>query len=118
MTELIEVLVIPLRDRVNHLVVHVLAIDDQIVVSVEDEVPRLNQQVCHLVYSIKLCSELRFALNKLIDQIVDNMSEVLSGAQHLIEGLVLELVDESSEPFPSVFRVAKALSSMRYLRLD
>ena len=55
-SELIVVLVVPLCKGIHELVVDVLAINDQVMVNMEDEVPWIGEGVAHFFELIKISS--------------------------------------------------------------
>lgn len=89
---LIEVLVLPLGLSVHDLVVDVLAIDDQIVLDVEDEVPWVSKGLGHLTEFVKIRADGRLALFELVGDVVNDVTEVLDGVQHRVERSMLKLV--------------------------
>jgi len=80
-TKLIEVLVVPLSLSISDLVVHILAVDDQIVLNVEDEVPGVGESLRHLAELVEVSSDGGLALLKLVSDIVENVTEVLNGVK-------------------------------------
>ena len=85
MTILVVVLVFPLGLSVHDLMVDVLAIYDQVVLDVEDEVPGIRECLGHLAELVKVRADGGLALLKLIGDIVDNVTEVLESMEHHIE---------------------------------
>jgi hypothetical protein len=79
MAELIEVLVVPLSLSVRDLVVNILAIDDKIVLNVEDEVPRVREGLGHLAELVKIGADGSLALFELVGDIMEDMTEVFDG---------------------------------------
>jgi len=73
-TEFIKVLVVPLSRSVAHLVVHILSVDDQIAVAVEDEVPRLCQRVRHLAHGVQTGAQASLALSQLVNDVMDDVT--------------------------------------------
>lgn len=116
-TKFIEMLVLPLSDRIGHLMVHILSIDDKVFVYVEDEVPRFREVDCLIAKNIEVGAKVCLAFCKLIRDVVNNMAELLSRMQHFVEGLMFELINESTKTLPQVLRIAEALSRMRNLSL-
>ena len=81
-SELVEVLVIPLSLSVHDLVMDVLAIDNKIMLNMEDEVPRVSECLGHLTELVKVCADGSLALLKLVGDVMDNMAKVLESVQH------------------------------------
>ena len=81
-TILIEVLVIPLGQSVRDLVMDILAIDDQVVLDMEDEVPWVGEGLRHLTEFVKVSADGCLALFKLVGDVVDDVTEVLDRVQH------------------------------------
>ena len=79
---LIEVLVLPLGLSIHDLVVDVLAIDDEVVLDVEDEVPWVCEGLGHLTEFVKVSADGRLALFKFIGDVVDDVTEVLNSVKH------------------------------------
>ena len=117
-TELIEVLVLPLSLSVHDLVVHILAVHDEIVLDVEDEVPRISESLGHLSELVKISANGSLALLELVSNVVNNMAEVLDGVQDRVEAGVLDLVNDTAKALPDVLSVAEALNTVRNLSLN
>ena len=79
---LIEVLVVPLGQSVHDLVMDVLAIHDQVVLNVEDEVPWVGEGLGHLTEFVKVCTDGCLALCKLVGDVVNDVTEVLDRVEH------------------------------------
>ena len=117
-TELVEVLVLPLSLGVHDLVVHILAVHDQVVLDVEDEVPRVGESLGHLAELVEVSAGGGLALLELVGDIVDDVTKVLNGVEDGVEGTVLELVDDTTESLPDVLGIAEALNTVRNLSLN
>ena len=76
-SELIEVLVLPLGLSIHDLVVNILAVDNKIVLNVEDEVPRISEGLGHLSELVKIGADGGLALLELVGDIMDDVTEVL-----------------------------------------
>ena len=80
-TKLIEVLVLPLSLSIHNLVVHILAVNNQIVLNVEDEVPRVGESLGHLAELVKVGADGGLALLELVGDVVDDVTHVLDGVE-------------------------------------
>lgn len=74
MTELIEVLVLPLSLSIHNLVVDILTIDNKVVLNVENEVPRISESLGHLTKLVEISANGGLALLELVGDIMDNMT--------------------------------------------
>ena len=117
-TELIEVLVLPLSLSVHDLVVHILAVHDEIVLDVEDEVPRISESLGHLSELVKISANGSLALLELVSNVVNNMAEVFDGVQDRVEAGVLDLVNDTAKALPDVLSITEALNTVRNLSLN
>ena len=81
-TILVEVLVLPLGLSVHDLVVDVLAVHDQVVLDVEDEVPGIGECLGHLTEFVKVRADSGLTFLKLVSDIVDDVTEVFDRVQH------------------------------------
>ena len=117
-TELVEVLVLPLGLGVHDLVVHILAVHDKVVLNVEDEVPRVGESLGHLAELVEVGAGGGLALLELVGDVVDDVTEVLNGVKDGVEGTVLELVDDATESLPDVLGITEALDTVRNLSLN
>ena len=117
-SELIEVLVLPLGLSIHDLVVNILAVDNKIVLNVEDEVPRISEGLGHLSELVKICADGGLALLELVGDIMDDVTEVLDSVQHGVESAMLKLVDNTTEALPDVLGVTEALNTMGNLSLN
>merc|ERR1719464_2192555 len=106
-SEFVVVLVFPLGKGIHELVVDILAINDQVMVNMEDEVPWIGEGVAHFFKLIKISSNSSFTLLKLSSNILDDVAEVFDGVEDAIEGGVSELVDNSTDSLPDVLGVTK-----------
>ena len=73
-TELIEVLVLPLSLSIHNLVVDILTIDNKVVLNVENEVPRISESLGHLTKLVEISANGGLALLELVGDIMDNMT--------------------------------------------
>ena len=80
-TELVEVLVIPLSLSIHDLVMNILSVNDKIVLNVEDEVPGIGESLGHFAEFVKISADGGLALLKLVSDIVENVTEVLNGVK-------------------------------------
>ena len=117
-TELIEVLVVPLCHGVHDFVVDILSIDNKVVLNVEDEVPRVSEGLGHLAELVEVSADGGLALLELVGDVVDDVTEVLDGMEDGVEGGVLELVNDTAEALPDVLGITEALDTVRNLSLD
>ena len=117
-TELVEVLVLPLGLSVHDFVVNILAVHDKIVLDVEDEVPRVSESLGHLAKLVEISAGGGLALLELVGDIVNDVTEILNGVEDGVEGTVLELVDNTTEALPDVLGITEALNTVRNLSLD
>lgn len=60
----------------------ILPIDDQVVLDMEDEVPRVGEGLGHLTQFVKVSADGCLALFKLVSDVVDDVTEVLDRVQH------------------------------------
>ena len=117
-TELIEVLVLPLGLSIHDFVVHILSIDNKIVLNMEDEVPRVSESLGHLAELVEISADSSLALFELISDIVKDMSEILNTVKNGVKGSVLELVNNTTEALPDVLGIAEALNTVGNLSLN
>ena len=117
-SELIEVLVLPLGLSIHDLVVNILAVDNKIVLNVEDEVPRISEGLGHLSELVKIGADGGLALLELVGDVVNDVTEVLNSMEHRVEGAVLELVDNATEALPDVLGITEALNTVGNLSLN
>ena len=117
-TELVEVLVVPLSLSISDLVVNILTVDNKVVLNVEDEVPGVGEGLGHLAELVKISTNGSLALLELVSNIMDDVTKVLDSVKNGVEGGVLELVDDTAEALPDVLGIAKALNAVRDLSLD
>lgn len=116
--ELVEVLVLPLGLSIHDLVVDILSVHDEVVLDVEDEVPRIGESLGHLAKLIEVSADGGLALFELVGNVVNDVTEVLNGVEDGVEGSVLELVNDTAEALPDVLGIAEALDTVRNLSLD
>ena len=117
-TILIEMLVIPLSQSVHDLVMDILAIDDQVVLDMEDEVPWVREGLRHLTEFVKVSADGCLALFKLVGDVVDDVTEVLDRMQHRVEGSMLGLILDATKSLPDVLGVTEAFDTVGNLSLD
>ena len=84
-TEFIEVLVLPLCFSIHNFVVNILAVDNKIMLNVEDEIPRVSECLRHLAELVKISADGSLALLKLVSNVMDNVSKVLNGVENRVE---------------------------------
>ena len=116
-TELVVVLVFPLCHGVHELVVDVLAVDDQVVVDVEDEIPGTRESFAHGSELVKVSPYCGFALLKLTCNVADDRAEVLYCMEHAVESCMMELVNHTADPLPDVSGVPQTFDSVGNLSL-
>ena len=117
-SKLIVVLVVPLCEGIHELMIDILAVDNEIVVHMEDEVPWVGEGFAHISKLIEVSSSSSFALLKFTGDVKDDVSEVFDGMEDTIERGVSELVDNSTDSLPDVFGIAEALDSMGNFSFD
>ena len=117
-TELIEVLVLPLSLSIHDLVVDILAVNDEIVLDVEDEVPRVSESLGHLTELVEIGADGGLALLELVGDVVDDFTHILDGVEDRVEGADLELIDDTTEALPDVLGITEALNTVRNLSLN
>lgn len=116
--ELVVVLVVPLGHSVHHFVVHILSVDNQVVLNVENEVPGVLEGLGHGAEFVQVSADGGLALFELLGHVVDNVSEVFNGVQDRVEGGDLELVDDAANALPSVLGISEALNAVGNFSLD
>ena len=117
-TELIEVLVLPLSLSIHDFVVDILAVNDEIVLDVEDEVPRVSESLGHLTELVEIGADGGLALLELVGDVVDDFTHILDGVEDRVEGADLELIDDTTEALPDVLGITEALDTVRNLSLN
>ncbi|MCP4555935.1 MAG: hypothetical protein GY836_10975, partial [Herbaspirillum sp.] len=117
-TEFIEVLVLPLGLSIHDLVVHILSVDDKIVLNVEDEVPGVSESLGHLSKLVEVSADGGLALFELVGDVVEDVTEILNTVKNGVEGGVLELIDDTTEALPDVLGITEALNTVRNLSLN
>ena len=85
MSKFIEVLILPLSLSIHDLMVHILAIDDQIMLNMVNEVPRVREGLGHLTELVEVCANCSLALFELIGDIVNDVTQALNALEDLIE---------------------------------
>ena len=71
-TKFIEVLILPLSFSVHDLVVNILAIDDQIMLDMENEVPRVSEGFRHFTELVEVSTNCSFAFFELISNVMND----------------------------------------------
>ena len=117
-TILVEVLVLPLGLSVHHLMVDILAVHDQVVLDVVDEVPRIGESLGHFTELVQVCTNGSLALLELISDVVNDVTEVFDSVKHSVECAVLKLFFNASKTLPNVLCVSKALDTVRNFSLN
>ena len=115
---LIEMLVVPLGLSVHDLVMDVLAIHDQVVLNVEDEVPWVGEGLGHLTEFVKVSADGCLAFFKLVGDVVDDVTKVLDRVEHRVEGTMLGLILDATKSLPDVLGVTEAFDTVGNLSLD
>ena len=115
--ELIEVLVLPLSLSIHDFVVDILAVNDEIVLDVEDEVPRVSESLGHLTELVKVGADGGLALLELVGNVVNDFTHILDGVEDRVEGADLELIDDTTEALPDVLGITEAFDTVRNLSL-
>ena len=116
--ELVEVLVVPLGLSISELVVDILAVDDKIVLDVEDEVPRVGESLGHLAEFVEISANGGFALFELVSDIVNDVTEILNSMKNRVESGVLELINDTTEALPNMLGITEALNTVRNFSLN
>ena len=111
-TILVEVLVLPLGLSVHNFMVDVLAVHDQVVLDVVDEVPGVGEGLGHLAELVQICADGSLALLELIGDVVDDVTKVFDSVQHRVERTVFKLFFNTSKTLPNVLCVSKALDTV------
>ena len=111
-TILVEVLILPLGLSVHNFMVDVLAVHDQVVLDVIDEVPRIGEGLGHLAELVQVCADGSLALLELIGDVVNDVTEVFDSMQHTVECAILKLFFNASKTLPNVLCVSKALDTV------
>ena len=117
-TEFIEVLVLPLSLSIHDFVVDILAVNDEIVLDMEDEVPRVGESLGHLTELVKIGADGGLALFELVGDVVDDFTHILDGVEDRVEGANLELINDTTEALPDVFGITEAFNTVRNLSLN
>ena len=116
--ELVEVLVVPLGLSISKLVVDILAVDNKIVLDVEDEVPRVGESLGHLAEFVEISANSGFALFELVSDIVNDVTEILNSMKNRVESGVLELINDTTEALPNMLGITEALNTVRNFSLN
>ena len=77
-TKFIEVLILPLSFSVHDLVVNILAIDDQIMLDMENEVPRVSEGLGHFTELVEVSTNCSFAFFELISNVMNDATQVFN----------------------------------------
>ena len=116
--ELVEVLVVPLGLSISELVVDILAVDNKIMLDVEDEVPRVGESLGHLAEFVEISANSGFALFELVSDIVNDVTEILNSMKNRVESGVLELINDTTEALPNMLGITEALNTVRNFSLN
>ena len=116
--KLVEVLVVPLGLSISELVVDILAVDNKIVLDVEDEVPRVGESLGHLAEFVEIGANSGFALFELVSDIVNDVTEILNSMKNRVESGVLELINDTTEALPNMLGITEALNTVRNFSLN
>ena len=116
--ELVEVLVVPLGLSISELVVDILAVDNKIMLDVEDEVPRVGESLGHLAEFVEISANSGFALFELVSDIMNDVTEILNGMKNRVESGVLELINDTTEALPNMLGITEALNTVRNFSLN
>ena len=116
--ELVEVLVVPLGLSISELVVDILAVDNKIMLDVEDEVPRVGESLGHLAEFVEISANSSFALFELVSDIMNDVTEILNGMKNRVESGVLELINDTTEALPNMLGITEALNTVRNFSLN
>ena len=118
MAKFVEVLVLPLSLSIHDFVVDILAVNDEIVLDVEDEVPRVSESLGHLTELVKVGADGGLALFELVGDVVNDLTHILDGVEDRVEGADLELIDDTTESLPDVLGITEAFNTVRNLSFD
>ena len=116
--ELVEVLVVPLGLSISELVVDILAVDNKIMLDVEDEVPRVGESLGHLAEFVEISANSGFALFELVSDIVNDVTEILNSMKNRVESGVLKLINDTTEALPNMLGITEALNTVRNFSLN
>ena len=111
-SEFIVMLIFPLGHSIHKFVVHVLSINNKVVINMEDKVPWVSECLGHVIKFIEVSSNSCFALLKFSSNIVNDGSHVFNCMENAIESCVSEFINNSSNSLPDVLSIAEALNSM------
>ena len=111
-SEFIIMLIFPLSHSIHKFVVHILSIDDQVVINMEDKVPWVSECLGHVLKFIEVSSNSCFALLKLSSNIINDGSHVLNSMENTVESCVSEFINNSTDSLPDVLGIAEAFNSM------
>ena len=112
MTEFVVVLVLPLSDCIHKFVVDVLAIDNQIVVHMVDEVPWICEGLAHRFKLIKVGSNSCLALLELSSDISNDCTKVLHSVENTVKGSVSKLINDTANSLPDMLGISEAFNSV------
>ena len=111
-SEFIVMLILPLSHSIHEFVVHILSINDEIVINMEDKVPWVSECLGHVLKFIEVSSNSCFALLEFSSNIVNDGSHVFNCMENAIESCVSEFIDNSSKSLPDVFSITETFNSM------
>jgi len=114
----VVVLLVPLVLPVHDFVVDVLAVDDQVVIDVVDEVPRVSELLRHSLQLFQVCARRRFTRSQLVSNVSHNVTKLLNSVQNAVELFGFELIDDAPHAFPGVFGIPETFNSVGYFSLD
>ena len=77
-SKFIEVLILPLSLSIHDLVVNILAIDDQIMLDMENEVPRVSEGFGHFTELVEVSTNCSFAFFELIGGVMNDATQVFN----------------------------------------
>ena len=117
-TELVEVLVLPLCLSISDLVMDILSVHDKIVLDVEDEVPGISEGFGQVAKLVKISADSSLALLELVGDVADNVTQILNSVKDRVELSVLELVNNTSKALPDVLSVTETLNTVGDLSLN
>ena len=81
-TKLIEMLVLPLSFSIHNFVMDILAVNNKIVLDMEDKVPRVCESLGHFTEFIEIGTNSSLAFFELVGNIVDNVTHIFNSMEH------------------------------------
>ena len=111
-SKLVIVLILPLCHGIHKFVIDILAIDDQIVVDMEDKVPWICESLAHSPEFVKISSNGSLALFEFSSNITDDSSEVFNSMENTVESGMSEFVNNSSNSLPDMLCITEAFNTM------